>query len=136
MAICIDLAKVQEPDLVVWPEHGLKIDEALIAKLRNLQNGAVTIDYHDDVNPHNATIDPVLLQIALLTPILGVSDSCYNDSLRYIEGLNKAEGWALMSKSQRKFQISIKYLVMLTNHWIFLAQAVTSNGRPCLGNLE
>ena len=65
--------------------------------------GVTEINWVDCLKQHNLIISSTFLQqdlnlIALFTPVLGVSEKCYNDSVEYVLALNNASMWAIMSK--------------------------------------
>jgi hypothetical protein len=66
--------------------------EDVLNKLRALQNGEIKVESTKALN------DSDLILAAMITPVLNVSPKCLNDSTSYIEALNSAATWALMSK--------------------------------------
>ena len=71
----------------------------LINQIMDFENGA-----------EGRKIDPesYLYLTALITPVLGVSSQCYNDSLAYVRALNNLTNpdniWALKSKLEKIFK--------------------------------
>ena len=61
-------------------------------------------DFENEVEERKIDPETYLYLTALITPILGVSPQCYNDSLTYVRALNNLTNldniWALQSKLQ------------------------------------
>ncbi len=60
------------------------------------------LDYENGSGEREIDPESYLYLTALITPILGVSSQCYNDSLTYVRSLNNLTNpnnlWALKSK--------------------------------------